>query len=1043
MLFLCLFLTVHGFSVDNLIITQPLCSYSFGSIDFDVSGTVGTLNVSWTPTSYNGTHLNGLPNGTYVVVISDDLSNYSNTWDILTPAPLNITNQGPYWNTFGNWYKNLTEYVALSCTHTTNPDYTGYPGGYGRWNATKEFGKVVSGGTPGYSYLWTAPYGSFDAPTALYPYFYPDTPMVLFNLTLTVIDSQGCVADSVIPFVLQQLNPVIVLEPASINQSDGSFTVSFEGRYELSNFYFSFVNSLTRYLPNGYVYAASVNYPTDQTNSSFFGIMPAGNYQTIYEYSFGKCNSSFYFVIANKLTFSVGLPSFITSNASLSLVSDGTGPFSYLWSDYGLIDSTSLNPGFTTNIPVAYQLTVTDTNGVIGNLTTIFNPMKFEGLTTPIAYCQSYTPSLTVDQGLPPYTFNWTPSSLVSDSSILNPALILAPGTTQTLTLTVSDATGFQLSWTLTASRYTLSILSYDVIRDCSSTTGSIQNIMVTGTESTCWSLDSASGIGTSIPDINNLISGNYTLTLSCSDCAPVSTTIIIPENIHPVGILTTQIDYCSNFQLDLTGPVTSYLWTSTDLQVDIVSLTTFKPVIQTDLTQASLTLTVSSDTCSSSQSILFHFDADPVVIQISNNTCGASIILGSNVCTWSDTPFTGCNRGELSIGTYEVSYYDTCEIIRTSSIFVVSNCLDECPIDPLKVSPGQCGCGIPDLDEDQDGVAACLDECDTNCQTIGRCPNVTFIPGSIEVIIISGELDVTLQVDNTTIIRLEQQPLVEIDSDGKEIQSLSLNSIPWSQKLIRYSGYRLLQCQGQGRVKDQLVDLTWYYYFFDAYCTYPLEGIGLDPSGLTCSNTSFDSTDSTQTYVQPGDSKISFLIVGWPFEDESHRLRAELAYNISANSESFSLLKSTQSTQVYEYKLSDSLTLQSTYLTQCLLDGTATQVELQLNSLSSVQVIFPYFTESVAYDPLLSFLFSTSLVDTSSWFHFQAPLIAAGVALLAIIVFIGLYFTDVGFALLAGEEAARVKNLRGFQRDHSQDIELQDKISREMSMMETREDDV
>ncbi|MBF0107269.1 MAG: hypothetical protein HQM16_18315, partial [Deltaproteobacteria bacterium] len=42
-------------------------------------------------------------------------------------------------------------------------------------------------------------------------------------------------------------------------------------------------------------------------------------------------------------------------------------------------------------------------------------------------------------------------------------------------------------------------------------------------------------------------------------------------------------------------------------------------------------------------------------------------------------------------------------------------DCQDGCPTDPLKIIPGQCGCGIPDTDNDGDGIADCNDECDTD----------------------------------------------------------------------------------------------------------------------------------------------------------------------------------------------------------------------------------------------------------------------------------------------------------------------------------------
>jgi len=41
-----------------------------------------------------------------------------------------------------------------------------------------------------------------------------------------------------------------------------------------------------------------------------------------------------------------------------------------------------------------------------------------------------------------------------------------------------------------------------------------------------------------------------------------------------------------------------------------------------------------------------------------------------------------------------------------------VSNANDQCPADPTKVAPGQCGCGVADTDTDGDGLANCVDPC-------------------------------------------------------------------------------------------------------------------------------------------------------------------------------------------------------------------------------------------------------------------------------------------------------------------------------------------
>jgi len=42
-------------------------------------------------------------------------------------------------------------------------------------------------------------------------------------------------------------------------------------------------------------------------------------------------------------------------------------------------------------------------------------------------------------------------------------------------------------------------------------------------------------------------------------------------------------------------------------------------------------------------------------------------------------------------------------------------NCLDDCPSDPLKTDPGACGCGVADTDTDSDGAPDCTDACDSD----------------------------------------------------------------------------------------------------------------------------------------------------------------------------------------------------------------------------------------------------------------------------------------------------------------------------------------
>ncbi len=60
----------------------------------------------------------------------------------------------------------------------------------------------------------------------------------------------------------------------------------------------------------------------------------------------------------------------------------------------------------------------------------------------------------------------------------------------------------------------------------------------------------------------------------------------------------------------------------------------------------------------------------------------------------------------------------------RDFNDMIIEVIIDDCPDDPNKTSPGQCGCGVPDDDSDGDTVADCLDTCpnDPNKTAPGQC---------------------------------------------------------------------------------------------------------------------------------------------------------------------------------------------------------------------------------------------------------------------------------------------------------------------------------
>jgi len=65
-----------------------------------------------------------------------------------------------------------------------------------------------------------------------------------------------------------------------------------------------------------------------------------------------------------------------------------------------------------------------------------------------------------------------------------------------------------------------------------------------------------------------------------------------------------------------------------------------------------------------------------------------------------------------------------------------VADCFDNCPSDPLKTTPGICGCGIADADSDSDGILDCQDQCpddpDNDLDRDGICGDIDQCPGTL-----------------------------------------------------------------------------------------------------------------------------------------------------------------------------------------------------------------------------------------------------------------------------------------------------------------------
>jgi Thrombospondin type 3 repeat len=112
-------------------------------------------------------------------------------------------------------------------------------------------------------------------------------------------------------------------------------------------------------------------------------------------------------------------------------------------------------------------------------------------------------------------------------------------------------------------------------------------------------------------------------------------------------------------------------------------------------------------------------------LMPVSSIPSGATVVATYN----SGIPAVYFDNGIVVINAwlvYAPPYPNLMHLIANAVLFSCSgySVEDLCPSDPLKYSPGQCGCGVADTDSDSDGTADCNDNCpsDPNKTEPGTC---------------------------------------------------------------------------------------------------------------------------------------------------------------------------------------------------------------------------------------------------------------------------------------------------------------------------------
>jgi len=366
----------------------------------------------------------------------------------------------------------------------------------------------VGGGTQPYSYSWSNGSTSQNINN-----------LVAGVYTVTVTDINGC----------------FVTATATVAEPQGELDVTLQSSQNVNCYGGSNGNIQINVTMGTAPYSYLWN--TGATTQNLNGV-PTGVYTVTVTDANGCTQNESVYIGQPQAALSLSLTA--TQNAScfgfsdgeiVSVASDGTAPYTYLW-----------NTGDTTsglsNLPAGiYTVTVTDANGC--------TEVQSQAITQPAGALnialQSYQNiscyrgsdgeiNLTVTQGTAPYTFNWSNGAVTQNLTNI---------TVGAYTVTVTDANGCSdtLSYTLTEPAGALSpyLAAQQNVNCFGGSDASIDLEVLAGTAPYTYLWNT----GAVTQDLNNVSAGTYTVTVTdANGCVETLTTTVI----EPAGALDVNV---------------------------------------------------------------------------------------------------------------------------------------------------------------------------------------------------------------------------------------------------------------------------------------------------------------------------------------------------------------------------------------------------------------------------------------------------------------------------------------------------------------------
>jgi hypothetical protein len=675
--------------VENITISTP-AAFSSTVVKTDVScngGTNGSATVTasgatapytyvWSPSGGSAASASGLAAGNYTVTIED-----ANT----CVYTVNITIDQP-----------ATLSVTPSQTNVLCND-----------GATGTASVSVSGGTPGYTYVWSPSGGTAAIATGL----------VSGNYSCLITDANGCTftqdfniaQPAILSATISKIDATCVVGgQASVTPSGGTGAYTYlwspsgattatvtgltagnhsalitdaNGCTIIKNVTISTINTLTAttsqtdVLCNGFSTGSATVVPSGAPGPFTYVWAPsggsaatasnltAGNY-TVTITSSNGCSTTKSFTITQPSALVV-TPSQTNlscnggSNGSASvIVTGGTGAYTYSWSPSGGTAATA--SGLTAG---NYTVTITDAN--LCQTTQSFaitQPIALTATTshTNVSCNGGSNGSATVSAagGTGAYTYVWSPTGGSAAT-----ASGLAAGT---YTVTITDANSCQTTSNVTITEpLILSATTSQNNVTCLGETNGSATVSVTGGTGTYTYSWSPSG-GTAAT-ASGLAAGNYTVTITDANLCTLTKSVTIltnPDILSPVPNVTNLPDitnYCSILSSEISIP------TATDICVGSITATTTNPLNYTVEGNYTITWTYNDgngNTSSQNQTLHviasplnqvtfsnaeFTFDGNPHTIQVANLPAGTSV-------SYTTSPATGTANGATNAGVYTVT---------------------------------------------------------------------------------------------------------------------------------------------------------------------------------------------------------------------------------------------------------------------------------------------------------------------------------------------------------------------------------------------------